>query len=84
MQSLKDLELMISTEKPTLTFFFKRGHMSIMSLEQEHQKTKSWDIHDLLDIISNCTQLQLNRIRTYNFQLKLFDTAVTLKYNQGY
>ena len=30
------------------------------------------------------TKFQLNRMRTYNFQLKLFDTAVTLKYNQGH
>ena len=35
-------------------------------------------------IISNSTKFQLNRIGTYFFQLKLFNTSVTLKYNQGH
>ena len=32
----------------------------------------------------NSTKFQFNWIRTLNFQLKLFDTAVTLKSNQGH
>ena len=34
--------------------------------------------------MNNHTKFQLNWIRTQNFQLKLFDNAVTLKYNQGH
>ena len=40
-------------------------------------------IHDLLDVINDCTTFQLNQLKTQDFQLKPFDTAVTLKYNQG-
>ena len=39
-------------------------------------------IYDLLDVNKNQTKFKLNQIRTLNFQLKLFDTAVTLKYNR--
>ena len=38
-----------------------------------------YHIHDLFDIINNDTKSKVDRIRTQNFQLKLFDTAVTLK-----
>ncbi|WP_419585587.1 hypothetical protein, partial [Thiolapillus sp.] len=31
------------------------------------------------DVINNRTKFQLNRIRTLSFQLKLFDTALTLR-----
>ena len=41
-------------------------------------------IHDLLNEINNRTKFQFNRTRTCNFQLKLFDTAVILKYNLGH
>ena len=44
---------------------------------------KLWDINSLLDFLNNSTKLQLNWQRKQNFQLKLFDTAVTLKYVQG-
>ena len=37
---------------------------------------------DLPDIINDRTKFKLSWIRTLNFQLKLFDTAVTLKYNR--
>ena len=43
-----------------------------------------WYIHDLLEVLNNPTKFKLNRIRTYNFQLQLFDTAVTLKSSQGH
>ena len=46
--------------------------------------TQKWYIYDLLDIINYCTKFQLNWIRKSNFQLKLSDTAVNLKYNQGH
>ena len=32
----------------------------------------------------NQTKFQLNRIRLQNFQVNLFDTAVTLKYGPGH
>ena len=57
--------------------------MSIITLNI-CEKTKQWHIHGLLDVVNNPTKFQLNQIGTYNFQLKLFDTAVTLKYNQGH
>ena len=41
-------------------------------------------IYDLLDVNKNQTKFKLNQIRTLNFQLELFDTAVTLKYIQGH
>ena len=41
-------------------------------------------IHDILDILNKPTEFQLDQIRTSTFQLKLFDTAVTLKYGQGH
>ena len=62
--------------------------MSIISLEnvwtffQQWKIKKLWYMHNLLDVINNCTKLQLNQIRTYHFQLKQFDIAVTLKYNK--
>ena len=60
--------------------------MSIISLEhmqkQQQQNQKQWYIHDLLDIINNCIKYELNRLRTKHFYVKLFDTAVPLKYNQ--
>ena len=45
---------------------------------------KYWYIHDLLDVTNNRTKFKLNQTRKYNFQLKVFDTAVTLKHNQGH
>ena len=38
-----------------------------------------WHIHDLLDVINNRGKFQLNRMRTYNFQIKRFDIGVTFK-----
>ena len=43
-----------------------------------------WYIHRRLDLINICTQFQLNRVRMYNSEFKLSDTAVTLNYNQGH
>ena len=37
-------------------------------------------IHYLLDLLQNPTKFQLVLIKTQNFQLKLFNIAVTLKY----
>ena len=45
---------------------------------------KQWYIHYLLDFLNNPTKFQLNWIRIQNVQLKLFNTAVTLKYGQGH
>ena len=63
---------------PTILIFFflSNKQMSNISLE--------WHIHDLVDVISMHTKFHLNQIRTLNFQLKLLDTAVTLKYAQGH
>ena len=47
-------------------------------------KCKSQTQYDLLDALNNTTKFQLNQIETLNFQLKLFDIAVTLKYSQGH
>ena len=83
MQNLKVLTAMVSEKRPTLKFsFFKRVYMLIISLEHVH--TKKWYIHDLLYVFNNHTLFKLNRIRTLKFQFKSFDTAVTLKYNQGH
>ena len=45
---------------------------------------KLWYIHYLFDLLNNPTKFQLNWKRTQNSQLKLFDTAVTLKYGPGH
>ena len=62
-------------------YFFpliKSGNsMSISSLNM-------WDIHGLLDVLDNLTKCQINQIRSYNFQLKLFDTAMALNFGQGH
>ena len=36
-------------------------------------------MYDLLEVLKNPMKLQLNRLNRYNFQLKLFHTAVTMK-----
>ena len=87
MQNLKDLALTVSEKKATL-----RGCFVLFSNEETCQSTplnmfknqKLWYVHDLLDVINNRTKFQLNQIRTELFQLKLFDTAVILKHNQGH
>ena len=48
------------------------------------ENQKQWYTDDILDIIKNRTKFPLNQMITYNFHLKLFDTAVTLKYNHGH
>ena len=48
------------------------------------ENQKQWYIHHLPDVLNNCTKFQLNPIKTLNLQLKLFDTAVTMKHNQGH
>ena len=45
---------------------------------------KKWYIHGLPDMLNNPIKFQLNCMRTWEFQLKLFDTPVTLKYEQGH
>ena len=45
---------------------------------------KQWYINHLLDLLNKPTKFQLNWIRAHNFQFKLFDIAVTLKYGQGH
>ena len=46
----------------------------------ESQKQKY--IHDLADVLS-LTKFQLDQIRTWHFQSKLFDIAVTLIYDKA-
>ena len=41
-------------------------------------------IHNVLDVITNHANFKVNRITTLIFQLKLFNTSVTLKYKQGH
>ena len=86
MQSLKDLALMVSKRKQRIKFFSNKEicHLSPSNMCKKKEKKKKCNVHDLLDVIKNHTKFKLNQIRTQNFQLKLFDTAVTLKYNQGH
>ena len=58
--------------------------MSIISLEHVRRLKIVIYMHDLLQEISNHTKFQLNWLRTDNYHLKLLNTAVTLKYNQGH
>ena len=41
-------------------------------------------IHDILDVLNNPMKFQLNQIRMIIFQVKLFDTAMSMKYGQGH
>ena len=41
-------------------------------------------LHILLNLFNNPTKFQFTWIGTQNFQLKPFNTAVTLKYGQGH
>ena len=45
---------------------------------------KKWYIHALHNLLNNPKKFQLNYMRTSHFQLKLFDTPVTLEYGQGH
>ena len=72
MRRLKNLALTVS-RKNNVKVIFKGGTMPIISLEHALKK------NNLLYAINNRTEFQFNRLRTYDFQLKLFDTAVTLK-----
>ena len=93
MQSLIDFALTVSEKKATLKvlfylfIYFTWGNTSIISLEyvqkKKRKEKKRRYIHDLLDVINNCTKFQVNWIRTSNFQFKLLNTAVTLKYNRN-
>ena len=81
MQSFQDLALMVSKKKANIqVFFFQWESVNYLSWTCEKNQ-KQWP-HDLLDIIDNHTKFQLNQIRTQDFQLRLFDTAVTLKCNK--
>ena len=44
---------------------------------------KEWHIYYLLHLHNNPTKFQFNWIRTQNFQLKLFNIALTLKCVEG-
>ena len=83
MQSLEDLALVLSKKKPMFKVF-PNEEICLLSPLHMCENQKQWYIYNLLDVINNLIKFQLNRIRTSNFQLKLFDTAVTLKYNQGH
>ena len=84
MQSLKDLALMVSKKKPkSKFFFFSNKEICPLSPLNMCKNQKQWFIYNLLGIFKNVTKFQLHQIRTQIFQWKLFDTAVTLTYNQG-
>ena len=53
-----------------------------MCVHVKKNQKKLWYIHYLLGLLNNPTKFKHNRIRTYNFQLKLFDIAVSLKCGQ--
>ena len=58
-------------------------HVEVKQQQQQQNHTHT-HIHDLLEVLNNPTKFQLNWIRTTTKnQLKLFNNAVTLKYNQG-
>ena len=80
MQSLKDLALICVSENTKVKVIFQTKKCVVFLA---HERKKMWYIHDLLDVINNRTKFHLNRIRTYKFHLKLFDTSVTLRYIQG-
>ena len=70
MQNLIDLPLTMSAKKP---MFLSNQKLCQLFL-----------LYCLLDLLDNPTTFQLNWIRTQNFQSKLFDIVVTLKYGQGH
>ena len=79
MQSLKALALTVSEKKAMVKFFSNKEICQISPWNMCKNK-KIWYIHDLIDIINNRTKFKHNRIRTYNCQLKLFDTVMILKH----
>ena len=84
MQSLKDLAVTVFKKKSQRysLFCFVFSNVEICQLSPLNICKKS--NHDLLDVINNCTKFQLNQIWTLFFSVKkLFDIAVTLKYNQS-
>ena len=60
------------------------SHEYVQTSKKEEEEEGGGGIYDLVDIIQNHAKFKLNRIRITNFHLKLFDTAETLKYSQGY
>ena len=73
----------MSTKKPTGKFLSNQKTCQLSSLNM-CQSEKYWYIHYLLDLLNDPTKFKHSWIRTQNFHLKLFDTAVTLKYGQGH
>ena len=74
MQSLKNLPKAMTAKKQLLKFLSSWKDVSFEYV----QKWKPVDIHDLLNLLIN-TNFQLNWTRAQQSQLKLFNTAVTLK-----
>ena len=64
------------------SFFQTRKYVNYLPWTCAKVKKKKIVVsYDLLNIVNNCTKFQHNLIKTYIFQFKVFDTAVTLKYN---
>ena len=70
-------------KKPTLKFCVKSENYHLSPLNM-CQSERWWYIQYLLDLLNNPTKFKLSWIKTQIFQLKLFDTAVMLKYGQGH
>ena len=74
---------MVFEKKPTLKFRSNEEICKITPLNMDdHQKRRH--IHDLFAVHNNSIKIQLNRIIISKFQLKPFNTAVTLNYAQGH
>ena len=79
-------------QRPPLNSVHQKANRKILSNQKTCQLSslnmcqseKYWYIHYLLDLLNDPTKFKHSWIRTQNFHLKLFDTAVTLKYGQGH
>ena len=78
MQSLKNLALMVSEKKPTFFFDLEKCRLSPLSM----CNCQKGDIFTVYVIYQSYEALTW--IRTQNFQLQPFDSAVSLKYGQGH
>ena len=68
-------------QKANMKVFVKSENTSLYYVQLKSKKY--WCVHYILDLLNNPTKFQFNGITTQNFQLKLFDIAVTLKYVKG-
>ena len=49
-----------------------------------HKSEKQWYFHYLLHLLIKPIKSQLHQTTNLNFQLKLFNIAVTMKYGKGH